>query len=66
MTITTVRSFGTHWLTPRIEEFMRLNPEVEIELIFDDKELDLSTRQADIGIFMRRPKQLKLYSKKID
>ena len=30
--ITTVRSFGTHWLTPRIEEFMRLNPEVEIEL----------------------------------
>src|SRR6056300_886014 len=23
LTITTVRSFGTHWLTPRIEEFMR-------------------------------------------
>ena len=45
---------------------MRLNPEVEIELIFEDKELDLSTRQADIGIFMRRPKQLKLYSKKIN
>ena len=56
--ITTVRSFGTHWLTPRIQEFMQLNPEIEVELIFDDKELDLSTRQADIGIFMRRPKQL--------
>ena len=55
LTITTVRSFGTHWLTPRIQEFMTLNPEIEIELIFDDKELDLSTRQADIGIFMRRP-----------
>ena len=53
LTITTVRSFGTHWLTPRIQEFMRLNPEIEIELVFDDKELDLSTRQADIGIFMR-------------
>ena len=64
LTITTVRSFGTHWLTPRIEEFMRLNPEVEIELIFEDKELDLSTRQADIGIFMRRPKQLNLIQKK--
>ena len=37
---------------------MMLNPEIEIELVFDDKELDLSTRQADIGIFMRRPKQL--------
>ena len=65
ITITTVRSFGTHWLTPRIEEFMRLNPEVEIELIFEDKELDLSTRQADIGIFMRRPKQLIIFKKNL-
>ena len=65
LTITTVRSFGTHWLTPRIQEFMRLNPEIEIELVFDDKELDLSTRQADIGIFMRRPKQLNYIQKKL-
>ena len=65
LTITTVRSFGTHWLTPRIQEFMSLNPEIEIELIFDDKELDLSTRQADIGIFMRRPKQLNYIQRKL-
>lgn len=65
LTITTVRSFGTHWLTPRIEEFMGLNPEIEIELIFDDKELDLSTREADIGIFMRKPKQLNYIQKKL-
>ena len=65
ITITTVRSFGTHWLTPRIEEFMKLNPEIEVELIFDDKELDLSTRQADIGIFMRRPKQLNYIQRKL-
>ena len=31
ITITTVRSFGTHWLTPRIQEFMQLNPEIEVE-----------------------------------
>ena len=65
ITITTVRSFGTHWLTPRIQEFMKLNPEIEVELIFDDKELDLSTRQADIGIFMRRPKQLNYIQRKL-
>ena len=65
LTITTVRSFGTHWLTPRIQEFMQLHPEIEVELIFDDKELDLSTRQADIGIFMRRPKQLNYIQKKL-
>ena len=65
LTITTVRSFGTHWLTPRIQEFMNLNPEIEVELVFDDKELDLSTRQADIGIFMRRPKKLNYIQKKL-
>ena len=65
ITITTVRSFGTHWLTPRIQEFMKLNSEVEVELIFDDKELDLSTRQADIGIFMRRPKKLNYIQRKL-
>jgi len=65
LTVTTVVSFGTTWLTPRIEEFMKLNPEIEIELIFDDKELDLSTRQADIGIWMRRPKQLNYIQKKL-
>ena len=65
LTITTVRSFGTHWLTPRIQEFMNLNSGIEIELIFDDKELDLSTRQADIGIFMRRPKQLNYIQRKL-
>ena len=65
ITITTVRSFGTHWLTPRIQEFMQLNSEVEVELIFDDKELDLSTRQADIGIFMRRPKKLNYIQRKL-
>jgi DNA-binding transcriptional LysR family regulator len=65
LTVTTFVSFGTTWLTPRIQEFMQLNPEVEVELVFDDKELDLSTRQADIGIWARRPKQLNYIQKKL-
>ena len=65
LTVTTFVSFGTTWLTPRIQEFMQLNPEMEVELIFDDKELDLSTRQADIGIWARRPKQLNYIQKKL-
>ena len=64
LVVTTVVSFGTTWLTPRIKEFMDLHPEMEIELIFDDKELDLATRQADVAIRMRRPKQLNLIQKK--
>ncbi len=62
--VTTVVSFGTTWLTPRIKEFMDLHPEIEIELIFNDKELDLATRQADVAIRMRRPQQLNLIQKK--
>ena len=65
LTVTTFVSFGTTWLTPRIQEFMQLNPEIEVELIFDDKELDLSTRQADIGIWARRPKQLNYIQRKL-
>ena len=65
LTVTSFVSFGTTWLTPRIQEFMQLNPEIEVELIFDDKELDLSTRQADIGIWARRPKQLNYIQKKL-
>ena len=34
LTVTTVVSFGTTWLTPRIQEFMSLHPEIEIDLIF--------------------------------
>jgi len=64
LTITTVVSFGTTWLTPRIKDFMDLHPEMEVELIFDDKELDLSTREADVAIRMRRPKLLNLIQKK--
>jgi len=63
--VTTFVSFGTTWLTPRIQEFMQLNPDIEIELVFDDKELDLSTRQADIGIWARRPKKLNYIQKKL-
>ena len=65
LTISTTIGFGSTWLTPRIQEFMKLNPEIEVELIFDDKELDLSTRQADIGIWSRRPKQLNYIQKKL-
>ena len=65
ITVTTVVSFGTTWLTPRIQEFMKLNPDIEVQLIFDDRELNLSMREADIGIWMRRPKQLNYIQKKL-
>lgn len=48
--VSTPVTFGTLWLTPRIMEFKELYPEIEIRLVLDDGELDLSMREADIAI----------------
>jgi DNA-binding transcriptional LysR family regulator len=63
--VTTVVGFGSIWLTPRIKEFMDKYPEMEVEVIVTDKELDLSTREADVGIWMRQPTQLSYIQKKL-
>ncbi|MCH2547600.1 MAG: LysR family transcriptional regulator [Alphaproteobacteria bacterium] len=48
--ITTPVTFGTTWLTPRINEFIELYPEIDATLVVDDRELDLSMREADVAI----------------
>ena len=63
--VTTVVGFGSIWLSPRIKEFMDKYPEMEVEVIVTDKELDLSTREADVAIWMRQPTQLSYIQKKL-
>ena len=65
LVISTVVGFGGIWLTPRIKEFRDKNPDIEVELIVTNDELDLSTREADIAIWMRQPKQLNYIQKKL-
>jgi DNA-binding transcriptional LysR family regulator len=55
--ITTTVDFGSIWLTPRIREFMDLYPEIQVTLVVDDTELDLSMREADVAIRMTPPRQ---------
>jgi DNA-binding transcriptional LysR family regulator len=55
--ITTTVAFGATWLTPRIREFLDLYPEIEVSLVVDDTELDLSMREADVAIRMSPPRQ---------
>jgi len=55
--ITTTVAFGTVWLTPLIREFLDLYPEIELVLLVDDSELDLSMREADVAIRMSPPRQ---------
>jgi DNA-binding transcriptional LysR family regulator len=55
--VTTTVAFGAAWLTPRIREFLDLYPEIQVSLVVDDSELDLSMREADVAIRMSPPRQ---------
>jgi DNA-binding transcriptional LysR family regulator len=55
--ITTTVAFGSTWLTPRIREFLDLYPDIQVTMVIDDTELDLSMREADVAIRMSPPRQ---------
>jgi len=63
--VTTTLALGTTWLTPRLREFIELYPDIGLQMILDDGELDLSMRQADIAIRLRQPVQPDLIMRKL-
>jgi DNA-binding transcriptional LysR family regulator len=58
--VTTTVALGSLWLTPRIKEFLELYPDVRLDLVLDDRELDLGMREADVAIRMAPPRQPEL------
>ena len=63
--VTTTVGLGTHWLTPKIGEFIDLYPDIRISLIMTDEELDLAMREADVAIRLRIPTQPDLIQRKL-
>lgn len=63
--ITTTVGLGSTWLTQRLNEFIDLYPEMDLRLIFDDDELDLGMREADVAIRLRQPTQPDLIQRKL-
>ncbi len=63
--VTTTVGLGTGWLTSRVHEFIELYPDVQLELILDNEELDLATRQADCAIRLRQPAQNDLIQRRL-
>lgn len=63
--VTTTVAFGTVWLAPRLKEFTDLYPDIRIEMVVDDRELDLSMREADVAIRMWKPTQADLVYRKL-
>jgi len=63
--VTTTVGLGSAWLSQRVAEFLDLYPDVRIELILTNEELDLAMREADIAIRMRRPAQPDLIQRRL-
>lgn len=58
--VTATQAFGSSWLTPVLLEFIDLYPDVDVDLVLEDRELDLSMREADVAIRMAPPRQPEL------
>jgi DNA-binding transcriptional LysR family regulator len=48
--ITAPVAIGTTWLTPHMRQFSEAYPEIVVTLLVDDRELDLTMREADVAI----------------
>ncbi|MGE3064548.1 MAG: LysR family transcriptional regulator [Hyphomicrobiaceae bacterium] len=55
--VTTTIGFGTVWITQRLREFLELYPDIRVELILSDDQIDISMRAADVAIWTSEPQQ---------
>ena len=53
--ITAPVGFGTVWLPSRLREFNELYPQISLELLLHDDQIDLAMRAADVAIWTREP-----------
>ncbi|HEX2018426.1 MAG TPA: LysR family transcriptional regulator [Aurantimonas sp.] len=63
--VTTTVGLGSGWLTERSKEFLELYPELELQLVFDNEEIDLTMRKADAAIRLRQPQQPDLIQRRL-
>jgi DNA-binding transcriptional LysR family regulator len=63
--VTTTLALGTGWLTPRLHEFMKLYPDIRLQLLLDDDVLNLTMREADVAIWFNEPTQQDLVRRKL-
>jgi DNA-binding transcriptional LysR family regulator len=63
--VTTTAGLGAGWLTDRIPEFIDAYPDINLQLIFSNEELDLGMREADCAIRLSQPMQPDLIQRKL-
>ncbi|MBO6884917.1 MAG: LysR family transcriptional regulator, partial [Marivita sp.] len=63
--VTTTIGFGSLWLAPRLPKLYEKYPDLNIDLMLEERVLDLPMREADVAVRMKEPSQADLIRKKL-
>ncbi|QDY69206.1 LysR family transcriptional regulator [Qingshengfaniella alkalisoli] len=63
--VTTATGFGSLWLAPRLTSLYDKYPDLKIDLMLEERVLDLPMREADVAIRMKEPSQADLIRRKL-
>ncbi len=63
--VTTTTGFGTLWLAPRLVKLYEKYPDLKIDLMLEERVLDLPMREADVAIRMKEPSQADLIRRRL-
>jgi DNA-binding transcriptional LysR family regulator len=65
ITVTVAEFIGTHFLSPLLNKFHKTHPHIRLNLLMDDRILNLGMREADVAIRLYKPEQSDLIQKQI-
>ena len=63
--VTTTTGFGTLWLAPRLQRLFERYPNLKIDLMLEERILDLPMREADVAIRLKEPSQADLIRRRL-
>ncbi|MGV3693099.1 MAG: LysR family transcriptional regulator [Paracoccus marcusii] len=63
--VTATVGFGTLWLAPRLVKLYEKYPDLRIDLLLEERVLDLPMREADVAIRMKEPSQSDLIRRRL-
>jgi DNA-binding transcriptional LysR family regulator len=63
--VTTTIGFGSIWLAPRLPKLYAKYPDLNLDLMLEERVLDLPMREADVAIRMKEPSQADLVRKRL-
>jgi len=63
--VTTTTGFGSLWLAPRLPHLYKKYPDLKVDLMLEERVLDLPMREADVAIRMKEPSQADLIRKRL-